>query len=178
MNDVLNRWGGLEGVVANYKNDHGMKQLYLAEKSEVVPMVIDRTETELSDYQKALYQTVVDRLGASSISALNDRGYYNTLADARMAWVKEHLDVLKDIYAEDWAADTGMTKSEAMEIADEQKLIYWYKEAAAALAYLEPSKSKACESEDKLLKPIVFKSFAVILSAFIILFAVLMINEL
>lgn len=148
LNDVLNRWGGFDGMINNYIDDHGMKQLYLAEKGEAVPMVIDRTETELTDYEKLQYQTVVDRLGESEINALNDRGYFNTLGDARMSWTKEHLDVLKDIYADLWASDGTMTKSEAMEIADEQKLFYWYKEAIAALHYLENGGVTISEKEN------------------------------
>jgi hypothetical protein len=148
LNDVLNRWGGFDGIINNYIDDHGMKQLYLAEKGEAVPMVIDRTEAELTDYEKLQYQTVVDRLGESEINALNDRGYFNTLGDARIAWTKEHLDVLKDIYADLWASDGTMTKSEAMEIADEQKLFYWSKEAIAALHYLENGGVTIVEKEN------------------------------
>ena len=148
LNDVLNRYGGFSGMVNNYIYDHGMKQLYLAEKGEAVPMVIDRTETEISDDLKGLYQTVVDRLGEDEIRTLNDRGYFNTLGEARMEWTKKHLDTLKDIFAEYWSSDGIMSKEEALEIADEQKLFYWYKEATAVLKYLEDGGLTVVEKEN------------------------------
>ena len=148
LNDYLNRWGGYDGLVSNFADDHGMMQLYLAEKGETVPMVISRTETALTDYQKALYQKVVDRIGEDEIKSLNDRGFFNTLGESRIAWTKEHLDALKDIYADDWSSDGTITKAEAMEIANEQKLFYWYKEAVSALEYLENGGLTVVEKED------------------------------
>lgn len=148
LNDALNRWGGVGGMIDSYIDDHGMKQLYLAEKGESVPMVVDRTEAELTDYQKWMYQTVVDKLGEDEINALNDRGNFNTLGDARIAWTKEHLETIKDVFADIWSSDGTLSKEEALEIANEQKLFYWYKEATAALKYLENGGLTVVEKEN------------------------------
>ena len=148
LNDVLNRWGGADGLFNSFVDDHGMKQLYLSEKGDAVPMEIKRTETQMSDHDMALYQKVIDKLGVDALESLNDRGNYDTLGQARIAWTKEHLDVLKDIYAEDWSADGIVTKAEALEIANEQKLFFWYKEAVSALEFLEKGGLTVTETED------------------------------
>ena len=148
IDDELNRWGGEQRYLEKYADDYGLKQLYLAEKGEVVPVETKRTEKSMTDYQKYLYQTVVDKMGEDVLRAFNEKGNYEKLGLARMAWLNEHGDALKDIYAEEWSADGTMTKAEALEIANDQNRIYWKDEINRALDFIKTGGVTVTESDD------------------------------
>ena len=148
IDDQLNRWGGEQRLVEKYADDYGMKQLYLAEKGEVVPVGKKTTETRMTDYQIKLYQTVADTIGEDVLKSFNEKGSFEKLGLARMAWLEKYGDSLKDIYAEDWSSDGTMTKEEAMEIANDQKPIYWKGEIDRALKFIETGGVTVTETDD------------------------------
>ena len=148
INDGLNRWGGEQRYVESYADDYGLKQVYLAENGGAVPVEMKTTETRMTDYQMKLYQTVVDKMGADVLKSFNEKGNYEKLGLARMAWLEKHGDALKDIYAEDWASDGTMTKAEALEIANEQNRLYWRDEIGRALKFIENGGVTVTETED------------------------------
>lgn len=148
IDDELNRWGGAERYIEKYADDYGLKQLYLAENGEVVPVEIKRTEKQMTDYQKQLYRTVVDKMGVDVLRSFNERGEYKALGQARLAWLEQHGDALKDIYAEDWSSDGTMTKEEAMGIANDQTKIFWKDEINRALEFVNTGGMTVIESED------------------------------
>jgi hypothetical protein len=148
IDDELNRWGGAERYIEKYADDYGLKQLYLAENGEVVPVEIKRTEKQMTDYQKQLYTTVVDKIGIDVLRSFNDKGEYKMLGQARLAWLEQHGDALKDIYAEDWSSDGTMTKEEAMGIANDQTKHFWKDEINRALEFVNTGGMTVIESED------------------------------
>ena len=148
IDDQLNRWGGEQRLVEKYADDYGMKQLYLAEKGEAVPVGKKTTETRMTDYQMKLYQTVADTIGEDVLKSFNEKGSFEKLGLARMAWLEKYGGALKDIYAEDWSSDGTMTKEEAMEIANDQKPIYWKGEIDRALKFIETGGVTVTETDD------------------------------
>lgn len=148
IDDELNRWGGEQRYVEKYADDYGLKQLYLAEKGETVPTETKRTETHMTDYQKRLYSTVVERIGADVLASFNEKGNFDKLGLARMAWLESHGNDLKAIYAEDWSKDGTMTYEEALEIANEQNRVYWKDEINRALNFIKTGGVTVTESED------------------------------
>jgi hypothetical protein len=65
-----------------------------------------------------------------------------------MAWLEKHGGALKDIYAEEWSSDGTMTKEEALEIANEQKPIYWKGEIDRTLDFLKTGGVTVTETDD------------------------------
>lgn len=148
IDDQLNRWGGEQRFVEKYADDYGMKQLYLAEKGEAVPVEKKSTETRMTDYQMYLYKTVADTMGEDVLKSFNEKGSFEKLGLARMAWLEKHGAALKDIYAEEWSSDGTMTKEEALDIANEQKPIYWKDEIYRALDFIKTGGVTVTETDD------------------------------
>ena len=148
INDELNRWGGEQRYIEKYVDDDGLKQVYLAENGGAVPVEMKSTETRMTDYQMKLYQMVTDKMGEAVLKSFNEKGSYDKLGLARMAWLEKHGDALKDIYAEEWASDGTMTKAEALEIANEQNRLYWRDEIRRALEFIENGGVTVTETED------------------------------
>ncbi len=148
IDDQLNRWGGEQRLFEKYADDYAMKQLYLAEKGEVVPVEKKSTETRMTDYQMKLYQTVADTIGEDVLKSFNDKGNFEKLGMARMAWLEKHGEKLKNIFAEDWSSEGTMTKEEALEIANEQKPIYWKGEIDRALDFIKTGGVTVTETDD------------------------------
>lgn len=148
IDDQLNRWGGEHRLAEKYADDYAMKQLYLAEKGEAVPVRKKTTETRMTDYQMKLYQAVVDTIGEDVLKSFNEKGSFEKLGLARMAWLEKHGDALKNIYAEDWSSDGTVTREEALEIANEQKPIYWKSEIDQVLGFIKTGGVTVTETDD------------------------------
>ena len=148
IDDTLNRQGGEQGVIEKYADNYGMKQLYLAEKGEVVPVETKRTETRMTDTQMNLYQSVVESIGVDVLRSFNEKGSFDKLGLARMAWLEQHGEALKDVYAENWSSDGTLTKAEALEIASEQTKLYWKDEINRALKFAENGGVTVTETDD------------------------------
>ena len=137
INERLNSNRGEQGLITDYSYDYGLKQLYLADIGEAVPVVTSRTEKQMTDTQKEQYQYIADRLGEDTVNSLADKGWHRTVADARKAWLEEHGEALKDAYAEYWSGDGVLTKTEALEIANGESAIYWFRELRQLLEYAQ-----------------------------------------
>ena len=75
IEDTLNRHKGESGLIDSYKNDYGMKQLYLAETGEPVKDVkVKETRTELSDEQVKMYDYLLEHFG-DTLSILDNGPY-------------------------------------------------------------------------------------------------------
>lgn len=148
IDDELNRWGGEQRYLEKYADDYGLKQLYLAQKGEAVSVETKRTESRLTDHQMNLYATVVDKVGEDTLRSFNERGEHKTLGQARLAWLDEHGEILKDIYADSWMIDGIVSKEEALEIANEQTKHFWKDEIISALKYIENGGITVTETED------------------------------
>lgn len=75
LEDTLNRYNGERGLIDHYKNDYGMKQMYLAEIGKPVKEVkVKETRTVLSDEQVKIYDYLIEHFG-DTLSIL-DNGTY------------------------------------------------------------------------------------------------------
>ena len=148
IDDELNRWGGAQRYIEKYADDYGLKQIYLAEKGEVVPVEVKRTEKQMTDHQKSLYTTVVERIGEDTLRSFNERGEYKALGQARLAWLDKHGEVLEDIYADSWVVDGVLSKEEALEIAKSQTKHFWKDEIINALKFVDTGGVTVTETED------------------------------
>lgn len=75
LEDTINRYNGERGLIDHYKNDYGMKQLYLAEIGKPVKEVkVKETRTVLSDEQVKIYDYLIENFG-DTLSIL-DNGTY------------------------------------------------------------------------------------------------------
>ena len=148
IEDNLNRWGGEQGLIEKFANDYGMKQLYLAEKGETVPVEIKRSETQISDTQKNLYQSVIDKMGLDVLNSYNDKGSFEKLGLAKEAWLEKHGEALKEAYAEDLASGGTLSKDEALEVLNGQSKFYWNGEINKVLAFAKNGGVTVKETED------------------------------
>ena len=139
IDERLNSARGEEGLIERYLDDYSFKQLYLAEKGEVVPTEIKRTETQITEYQKEQYQFVVDKLGAEVLEASKPMDSYTPPLTARVQWYEQYGDALKNAYADYWCADDAytLTKEEALEIANSESARYWVRELKAITDYMK-----------------------------------------
>ena len=139
IDERLNSARGEQGLIERYADDYSFKQLYLADKGEVVPTEIKRTETQITEYQKENYQFVVDKLGAELLEASKPMDSYTPPLTARLQWYEQYGDALKEAYADYWCADDSftLTKEEALEIANSESARYWVRELKAITDYIK-----------------------------------------
>ena len=94
IEDSLNRHKGESGLIDSFKNDYGMKQLYLAETGEPVKEIKTKeTKTKLSDEQVKMYDYLIENFG-DTLSIL-DNGTY----PARK-WAQENGDEFDNVRRE------------------------------------------------------------------------------
>lgn len=105
IEDNINRFGGIDGLIEKYKNDISMKQLYLAEQDNQV-QEFEKTEKEtiiVDKNQKALF----DYLLTCDIPFLNDEKPINKI------WYDKYGDLFKQFLSDYY-------KSKFPDITDEQ----------------------------------------------------------
>lgn len=136
INEALNRAGGENALIEQYKDTYGMKQLYLAEKGSAVPVVVKETQVEMTDFQKENAQAAIKALGEDSIREIipKTRGPHNI--EMRKEWLVKYGDKLKKVYADLFIKD-GFSAEETKTIIDSQNNGYWISEARRAAEYLE-----------------------------------------
>lgn len=137
LEDKLNSERGEQGLIERYADDYGMKQLYLAEKGEVVPVQINRTETEMTDYQKETSQHIIDRLGTDVIEQYKVKDKYTSSMEHSKQWLEKYGEELKNAYSELISNDLNISLKEAREIMDSERTLFWIKTMRDTISYLE-----------------------------------------
>ena len=147
IEDILNREGGESKLIERYSDDYGMKQLYLAEKGETVPVAIKETRVEMTDYQKENAQAVIDGLGEDIVMAIVPKtpGPHNI--ELRKQWYAEHGEKLKEIYVDLFIKD-GFSREDSVEIVNSEKALYWVNRAKEAAEYLKTGGVTTKEESD------------------------------
>lgn len=115
--DEVNSFGGIEGVINHYKNDHSMKQFYLAETSEPVQMIMGEERKELSKQEIEQFDFVINALGKDNILKLNTKGY------SGRNWMQEFGEEYKTALVKYYrtTAKASVTDEEIREIVESQK---------------------------------------------------------
>jgi hypothetical protein len=135
INDVLNREGGVGGLLNRYSNDYSMKQLYLAEKGENVPVVTKENIKEMTEAQKYNSQLVIDELGKDAVLEIlpKTRGPHNI--QLQREWLDKYGEKLKEAYIKAFV-ESGISKEEATDIFNSEGPLYWIGRARDAANYL------------------------------------------
>lgn len=141
IEDTLNREGGEQNFIDKQANDYGIKQLYLAEKGEVVPVVTKQTRTEMPELEKETCQYVLDKMGEDAIRASKGQGITGK------EWFKQYGDQIKNAYV-DLLVEDGNSKETATEYVESRKNVYWVTMARKAAGYLENGGVTIQETDD------------------------------
>ena len=143
IEDQLNREGE-DGFIEKYLRNYGLKQIYLAETSEIVPVVKKEVRKEMTDAEKELYQKYVDSLGEEAIRESKGAGI------SGRNWFDKHGEQIKTAFVEFLAEKEGIPVEEGREIADSENPVYWVRQARTAADYLNTGGVKIEETEDTL----------------------------
>lgn len=136
INYTLNSAGGEQGLINRYKDGYDLKQLYLAEKGEAVPVVVKETLEEMGPLEVDSAKAVIEALGEDTVRELipKTRGPHNI--EMRKEWFAKYGDKLKKVYADLFIKD-GFSAEETKTIIDSQNIGYWISEARKAAEYLQ-----------------------------------------
>lgn len=136
INHILNSAGGEQGLIDRYKDEHDLKQLYLAEKGEAVPVVVKETREEMDALTVDSAKAVIEALGEDTVRELipKTRGPHNIAIQKE--WADKHQEELKEVYTNLFIKD-GFSPEDAKGIVDEQKLFFWLSEGKKAAEYLQ-----------------------------------------
>ena len=146
IEDVLNREGGEERFKDRYENNYGLRQLYLAEKGDVVPMAMTEERTEMSDQQKENAQAIIDAIGKEEVLAFSPEGL-KSYKEVREAWLAKNKEAVQEAYVQLFTHD-GFTPEEARDIFEKQSNLYWKGEVSKAVDYIKTGGVTITEKED------------------------------
>ncbi len=130
IEETLNREGGEQSFIEKNLNDYGVKQLYLADKGEVVPVEMKRTETEISDYDREEFQYYIEKLGEEAIQSSKAPGV------SGREWFKQYGEQVKDAFF-DLLVKDGISAEEARRVVDAQNGLYWVNRARNAASFIQ-----------------------------------------
>lgn len=147
FNDRLNSDRGEQGLIESLYDNHGMKQLYLAETSEVVPVQINQTEVKMTDYQIENAEHIIERLGEEAVKKYRLALGFNA-KNVREKWFNKYGEQLKNAYAELLSKDLDVSHEEAREMIDGENEFFWVREMRNALKYLENGGTTIKEETD------------------------------
>ena len=138
INYVLDSSRGEQGLIERYRDDIGMKELYLAEKGEVVPIEIKTSKTEMTPEQKEMYQFVVDNLGSEAVEKYKLTTGFSSPMAMRKKWLERYGEQLRETYAKYFAKELNISTEEARaDIVDVQPEKYWIIEMRKAYDYFK-----------------------------------------
>lgn len=147
FNDRLNSDRGEQGLIERLYEDYGMKQVYLAETSEVVPIQINQTEVKMTDYEIEDSTHIIDRLGEEAVKKYKFALGFNA-KEYRAKWYEKYGEQLKDSYAELLSKDLNVSHEEARTMIDNETPAFWVKLMRNALKYLENGGTTIKEETD------------------------------
>ena len=147
INYALNSAGGEQGLINRYKDDYDLKQLYLAEKGEAVPVVVKETLEEMGPLEVDSAKAVIEALGEDTVRELipKTRGPHNIAIQKE--WTDKHREELKEAYTNLFIKD-GFSPEDAKGIVDEQKPFFWLSEGKKAAEYLQTGGVTVKRKED------------------------------
>lgn len=147
INYTLNSAGGEQGLINRYKDDYDLKQLYLAEKGEAVPVVVKETLEEMGPLEVDSAKAVIEALGEDTVRELipKTRGPHNIAIQRE--WTDKHREELKEAYTNLFIKD-GFSPEDAKGIVDEQKPFFWLSEGKKAAEYLQTGGVTVKRKED------------------------------
>lgn len=108
LEDELNRYGGVEGILARERDNVDMMKVYLADTGAEIPAEVTmETVTRLDDAKIEQLEHLADRVGREVFEEMRTREG-ETPIRARRRWMDEHGDALEDAYRS-YLESFGMT---------------------------------------------------------------------
>ena len=141
MDDLLNDEGGQQGVIDRFRNAYGMKQLYLAEKGETIPLETKRVEIPIDELKKETYDYIIEKMGEDAV-----RSSKNTGLTGRQ-WFDQHGEQIKQVY-HDFFVEGGSTEEQVSNFINNRKPVYFVGQVREAAKYLENGGVEVQESYD------------------------------
>ena len=115
VDDVLNNYGGEQGVIEHFVDDTGMMQVFLADTTgKTVDNIKTEHVTRLSDNQREEYDALIDNLGEDVIKELIAKAGQSPMA-ARRAWLDKHGGELKAAYRQ-YLIKAGLSEETADDV--------------------------------------------------------------
>jgi|GEM_PF-2273581 len=141
IEDLLNDERGQQGVVDRFRNTYGMKQLYLAEKGETVPLETKRVEIPIDELKKETYDYIIEKMGTDAVMLSKGKGLTGR------QWFDQYGEQIKQVY-HDFFIEGGSTKEQVANFINNRKPVYWVGEVRKAATYLENGGVEVQESFD------------------------------
>lgn len=121
VDDVLNNYGGEQGVIEHFADDTDMMQVFLA---DTTGKTVDNIKTEhvsrLSDNQIEEYDALIDGLGVDVIKDMIAKAGQSPMT-ARRAWLDKHGDELKAAYRQ-YLIKSGLSEETADDVMKNMKV--------------------------------------------------------
>lgn len=141
IDDVLNSEGGQQGIVDRFRNTYGMKELYLAEIGDAVPLETKRVEIPIDELKKETYDYIIEKLGADAVVLSKNNGLTGR------QWFDQYGEQIKKVY-HDFFIEGGSTEEQTTNFINSRKPVYWVGEVRKAATYLENGGVEVQESFD------------------------------
>ncbi|MBQ8796534.1 MAG: hypothetical protein IJZ54_08935 [Clostridia bacterium] len=138
-NDI-NRWGGIEGVVEHYMDDYSLKNFYLAEQGRDVKMISSERTKSLTEQEVEEYDFIINALGRDVI--LEHASGKN--------WMAEHGEAYKSAVVDYYSSILpNMTLEEIQSIVEQKKPLEHWRDVHKIVNYLENGATKTEIVEDR-----------------------------
>lgn len=151
LGDMLNRYGGQQGLIDAMADNMGMKAAYVRSKGVEIPGPETReTISRKSESEIALYDTLIQGLGEEAVRNIRKpSSFYGTGSEWRKQWQAENGDKLKSAlkeYSRRNAPD--LTEEEVNAGIDNMKLLTMHQLVRDASDYLRDGPEKRSTTTD------------------------------
>ena len=146
LEDALNRFGGVEGIIERERDNPDMMKLFLLDTGKSVPdPVANETVERLSDETIAYYDKVIAALGEDALrEAKNGDGSF---FERRKAWLNKYGDALLSVWREELAAQ-GFSETEIENVIDNETSASLFQNVSQILRYLDNGAETRTTKED------------------------------
>lgn len=135
---LLNSHEGEAGMLKWYANDYDMKQAFLAENGQAVPLKYQRTEKKTNELEAKAFEKYL----SETPEAVED----SKVLSGR-EWTTQYGEQIKEIYTR-FLVEEGISETDAKAVVDSQNKFFWPNQARKAFEYRETGGVEVTESPD------------------------------
>lgn len=135
---LLNSHEGEAGMLKWYANDYDMKQAFLAENGQAVPLKYQRTEKKTNELEAKAFEKYLSEIpeAVEDSKVLSGRD-----------WTTQYGEQIKEIYTR-FLVEEGISETDAKAVVDSQNKFFWPNQARKAFEYRETGGVEVTESPD------------------------------
>ena len=135
---LLNSHEGEAGMLKWYANDYDMKQAFLAENGQAVPIKYQRTEKKTNELEAQAFEKYLSEIpeAVEDSKVLSGRD-----------WTTQYGEQIKEIYTR-FLVEEGISETDAKAVVDSQNKFFWPNQARKAFEYRETGGVEVTESPD------------------------------